>query len=84
MELATVDSGRPQVEDSSEDESSSSDDYADIPSGPIDPEKCLASGPGLAGGAARKFWLSRRIFCYRSWQLILHTRSPFIAALLQC
>ncbi len=50
----TLAGARQAAEDSSEYESSSSDDDADMPPGPIDPEKCLASGPGFAGGAAGK------------------------------
>ncbi len=55
MEVAVVDYIRQEREESSDEDSSSSDDYADVPSGPIDPDKCLAAGPGLAGGAAGKF-----------------------------
>lgn len=56
MELATVDAGNVEREDYSDSEggSSSDDDYTDVPSGPIDPEKCLAAGPGFAGGTAGK------------------------------
>lgn len=53
MELATLDASKAEREDYSDSEEGSSDeDYADVPSGPIDPEKCLAAGPGFAGGAA--------------------------------
>ncbi|KAK8571657.1 hypothetical protein V6N12_027735 [Hibiscus sabdariffa] len=42
-------SGRGQAENESEDETS---DLVDKPIGPVDPAKCMAAGPGVAGGTA--------------------------------
>lgn len=79
MELAVSEHVRQEREESSDDDSSSSDDYADMPSGPIDPEKCLASGPGLAGGAAGKFfayWTYTKCHQVKQVQLTSMTAHP--------
>ena len=54
-ETAIVPAGAPAEQEDSEysQPSSSSDDEADIPAGPIDPERCTIGGPGFQGGAAQ-------------------------------
>ena len=54
-ETAIVPVGAPAEQEDSEysQSSSSSDDEADIPAGPIDPERCTIGGPGFQGGAAQ-------------------------------
>ena len=54
-ETAIVPVGAPIEQEDSEysQPSSSSDDEADIPAGPIDPERCTIGGPGFQGGAAQ-------------------------------
>lgn len=54
-ETAIVPAGVPAEQEDSEysQPSSSSDDEADIPAGPIDPERCTIGGPGFQGGAAQ-------------------------------
>ena len=55
LETAIVPHGaeQPEEEEESSESSSEEENEADLPPGPVDPNKCTVGGPGTAGGSAQ-------------------------------